>query len=223
MKICYKNIGIILIHGLGGGLSDVEPLSKKLKMLGYTVETPLLRGHTGIKEDMKKVTYQDWINDVENAYLSLKDKCQEIVLIGYSMGGLLSLQVANKFRVKGLITLNTSMFLGNFFNFSKRFIKDLIQFNIYHIKMLYTSIRKLSLKAHLNLKRLSKETKKIIPNINCEILVSQSVSDEVLQYKSVNYLHKNVPCKIKKILFYNKNEVIEDVIVDTVKYIEICS
>lgn len=225
MKICFKNIGIILIHGFGGGISDVEPLKKKLKMLGYIVETPLLTGHTGTKKDMKKVTYQDWIHDVENAYLSLTNKCQEIVLIGFSMGGLLSLQVANKFKVKGLITLNTPIFLGNFFSL----IKDLIHFNLNQSKIIYNSLRRIPLNAHLNFKRLLKETKKILPGITCDILVNQGIYDEVLQYKSARFLNNNVQCKNKKIMFYKKNddlifqsEVAEDVIVDLVKYIESC-
>ncbi len=227
MKICFKNIGIIVIHGFGGNTKDVEPISKKLDSLGYMVVTPLLAGHTGLKKDFKKTTYHDWVADVENAYLSLSNKCDEIVLIGFSMGGLLSLQVANKHKVKGIITLNTPIYIGNFLNFMKKIFHDLIKFNFNNLKQFYQSFIKLPFNAYLNFNRLLHDTKKILPNIKCDILVNQAINDEVVRFKSAHFLHNHVNSLNKKLMFYKKSnhlilqsEIAEDVIVDLVKYIE---
>ncbi len=227
MKICYRNIGIILIHGFGGSIKEVEPLSSKLSLLGYHVETPKLKGHTGMRKDLKSATYLDWIEDVEKAYLSLKTKCDEIVLIGFSMGGLLSLQVANKFKVKGVITLNTPIYIGNIYMILKKIIKNINIFNLNRFKRLLRLLKLLPLKAYINFNRLLKDTKKILPNIKCDILVNQAIDDEVVRYKSAHYLHNQVQSKNKKMMFYKKSnhlilqsEVAEDVIVDLVKYIE---
>ncbi len=227
MRICYSNIGIVLIHGFGGDTKDVLPLTNKLSMLGYQVETPLLTGHTGKKDDMKKANYKDWISDVENAYVRLKEKCDEIILIGFSMGGLLSLQVASKFKVKGIITLNTPIYIGSIINALKLIINDIIHFKFHNIKKMYRTVMRLPIKAYWNFKCLLKETKRILPSINCDILVNQAINDEVVKSKSAYFLHEQIPSKNKKVMFYNNSnhlilhsEIAEEVMIDLVKYIE---
>jgi esterase/lipase len=181
MKICFQNIGIIIIHGLDGAINNVNLLSQKLTLLGYKVEAPHLKGYKEDKTSLKRVTYIDWIKDIEKAYLTMKDHCQEIIMIGFSSGGLLSLQVASKYKVKGIIALDLSL--------SR--IKYL--FKRVYIKLL-------------------KATKKILPLINCDVFINQS--------KSVNYLSNNIPCKIKKQLFFTESKIADEEMIDLIKYIE---
>lgn len=227
MKICYKNIGIIIVHGFGGDTKEIKPLSEKLELLGYNVSTPLLTGHTGLKNDFKKASYLDWIRDVENAYLTLKDNVDEIILIGFSMGGLLSFQVAKKYKVKGVITLNTPIYVGNFLIYLKKFIYNLVRLKFYKLTAFYKSIKRFPICAYLNFNKLLKETKKILPEIQCDILINQAIHDEVVRHKSANFLHDQINSKNKKLMFYKKSnhlifqsEVAQDVIIDLVKYIE---
>ncbi len=221
MKICYKNIGIIVVHGFGSDTKEIKSLSDKLELLGYIVLTPLLTGCTGLKNDLKKVSYLDWIRDVEKAYLTLKDKTDEIILIGFSMGGLLSFQIAKKYKVKGVITLNTPIYLGNFLLRIKRIVYNIVSLKLNKIFI------KLPIHAYLNFNKLIKNTKKILPDIQCNTLISQAMHDEIVHYKSAKFIHDQVNSKNKKLMFYKKNNhlifqsnVAQDVIVDLIKYIE---
>jgi|SRR5690554_6651339 len=192
MKICFGSVGIILIHGLSRDINEIRPLSKRLRLLGYKVKTPLLRE--------KKTSFGDWFKNVENTFLELRQSCKDIIIIGYSMGGLLSLYLASKYKVKGLITLNTPIFLSDFFR-------------------QYTTLKYLPIITYLKFRKLLKKIKKLIPQIRCDISINQSINEHFHLSRSTNYLYNKIQCKIKKRLFY-KNYRSIDIMIDLVKYIE---
>ena len=63
--------GCLLIHGLGGGLHEVESLIKPLEEKGFIVAAPKLKGHTGNWKDLKDTDYKQWIFSAETALLKL--------------------------------------------------------------------------------------------------------------------------------------------------------
>lgn len=227
MKIIYRNIGIIVVHGFGGTINEIEPLCKKLKILGYPVITPVLTGHNGSKKEFKKATYKEWIEDVEEAYLSLNKKCDEIILIGFSMGGLIALQVARKYKVKSIITLNTPIFLIGIRAFLIKVMSDFLYFRTKNIKKYFKTMKRIPINAYLNFTHLLKDTKNTLHEIECDILITQAYQDDVVHCRSANFLHDHVKSQNKKLMFYHKckhillhSEMSDEIMIDLVKYIE---
>lgn len=191
MKICFQNIGIILIHSFEQNMNEIISLSQRLRLLGYKVETPF----SEMKKEINKTTINEWLKSVEDTFLQLKNTCKDVILIGFSMGGLLSLNLASKHKVKGIITLNTPIFT----------------------KEVISIFKKIPFKVYINIRKLLRKTKKLIPRVHCDILINQAVNN-ILFHKSTNYLYKKIPSKTKKKMFYR--DQYEDVLIDLVKYIE---
>ena len=112
LMVCKKT-KCLIIHGFGGGVHEVEPLAKYLVNLGYEVSCPVLKGHSRFRKEMNKATYKDWIYSAEQELLRLKETTDEIVVIGFSMGGLIAFNLACKHKFKAIITINTPIFYWN--------------------------------------------------------------------------------------------------------------
>jgi carboxylesterase len=90
------DIGILLIHGFTATPSEIKPLAKVLFDNGYSVSGPLLPGHYTKPEDLNYVQWQDWLDAVYISYEKLKDSCEQVIVGGESMGGLLALYLASQ-------------------------------------------------------------------------------------------------------------------------------
>lgn len=105
-----NNIGILVSHGFTGSTQSMKPLGEAYAQAGYTVCGPRLKGHGTHYEDMEQTTYQDWINSVEEGLQWLKERCDTIFVTGLSMGGTLTLYLAEKYsEIKGIILINAAV------------------------------------------------------------------------------------------------------------------
>lgn len=88
-------IGVLLSHGYTATTVEVRPLAERLHEKGYTVAAPLLAGHGTNPADLNRVTWRDWVKDVEETYASLSARCNRVFVGGESMGGVLALYLAS--------------------------------------------------------------------------------------------------------------------------------
>jgi len=171
--------GILLIHGFAGKVEDVAPLQDYLEERGYEVSCPLLSGHGSSKKALSDSTRQDWIDSAERAYLDLQQKYDDVVVIGFSMGGLLAFQLWND-KISGMITINAPFYYWN--------PKWIILNTVLDFK---ASVRKYGLAATdktlssmLEFLKLLIETKPLIQKISCRTLVIQALDDDTVHHKS---------------------------------------
>lgn len=87
--------GILLIHGFTATTAEVKPLAEFLHTQGYTISAPLLPGHNTQPQDLNRVKWQDWAENVELAYQKLASDHSTVIVGGESTGALLSLYLAN--------------------------------------------------------------------------------------------------------------------------------
>ena len=102
-----SDIGVVLLHGFTSDPGSVEPLTRALAQAGYNLEIPLLAGHGRGWSALNKVRRRDWLADAETAYGRLARRCRIVFAAGQSMGGALSLYLAQtKPDLAGLILIN---------------------------------------------------------------------------------------------------------------------
>ena len=100
-------IGVLVSHGFGGSPRSVQELALRLVDAGYTVALPLLAGHGLTPGAMERSTWEEWTADVERAFAWLRERTDQIFVLGLSMGGTLALWLAERHpEVAGLITAN---------------------------------------------------------------------------------------------------------------------
>jgi carboxylesterase len=106
VSIYLKNSGksaVLLIHGYTGHPNDLRYLSHRIHECGYTVHVPRLPGHGTNHKDFLSTNSHDWLEAARNAYLDLSTEYEEVVLLGFSMGGLIATKLAAQYNIKKLI------------------------------------------------------------------------------------------------------------------------
>lgn len=102
--------GIVCFHGFTATTVEVRKFAESLHQAGYSVSGPLLPGHGESPESLNKVTWKDWFQTAENAYLQMQDECRNVFLAGESTGALLSILLAAKYpQIKGLLLFSPAL------------------------------------------------------------------------------------------------------------------
>lgn len=179
-----NEIGILLCHGFNGTPQSVHELGEIFHKFGFTVLALRLNGHGTNIHDMEQTKFPDWITNIEESYMELKKSCRDIFVVGQSMGGALSLQLAAKFpELKGVITINAALHVpcyeqyrnGNgprFIEEGTPDIKDTQAFEITYNEVPTTAIAELL--------TLLDHTIKKLDQITCPLLVLTSSQDHVV-------------------------------------------
>ncbi len=100
--------GVLLCHGFTGSPGSLRPWAQHLEAAGLRVSLPRLPGHGTSWQELNLTHWPDWYATVESAFLALEAECDQVFLAGLSMGGALSLRIAEEYqdRVSGLILVN---------------------------------------------------------------------------------------------------------------------
>jgi carboxylesterase len=100
-------IGCLLLHGFTGTPKEMRLLGESLASDGYTVLAPRLFAHATNPADMTRARWWDWLAAVEDGLNLLKGSSQRQVVMGLSMGGILSLITAARYDVAGAVSFST--------------------------------------------------------------------------------------------------------------------
>lgn len=200
-----KDLGFLIIHGFGGSIGEVQPLNKFLLDNGFLTACPTLKGHTGKRKDLKGISYSEWINSAEEGLMKLLEDREKIILIGFSMGGLIAVNLALKHKVCGIIMLNTPIYHWDIkiilFNIRDDFRKGKYD----SLKFYAGASLSLPFSAMLNFKALLYKTKPLLTQIKCPILIAQGLRDDTVKHGSAKYIFNNVSSEKKKLSYYNNS------------------
>jgi len=83
--------GILLIHGLYGSPFWMRDLGEHFYNKGCLVRSILLPGHGTAPGDLLHMNYEAWLAAAKYGIESFSQEVEEIILIGYSTGGLLAM------------------------------------------------------------------------------------------------------------------------------------
>jgi len=101
-------VGVLVLHGFTSSPASVRPWAEHLHDAGYAVTVPRLPGHGTRWQDLNRTSYADWYDEAESAFEKLAGDCDRVVVAGLSMGGCLSLDLAERRGrdVTGLVLVN---------------------------------------------------------------------------------------------------------------------
>lgn len=97
-----NHIGCLVTHGFMATPSEVGWAGQHLAQQGYTVYVPRLTGHGIDPTHMRRIRWQDWYAQVLDGYHILRQQCDQVFVIGHSMGGLLSVLLGASQPVDGI-------------------------------------------------------------------------------------------------------------------------
>jgi carboxylesterase len=98
-------VGALLLHGFTGTPRDLEALGARLHEAGLSVRIPRLPGHGTNGRDFLQTGWRDWLRSAADAYMDLRAQCDQVHVVGFSMGGLLAVLLAARFPVERLVLM----------------------------------------------------------------------------------------------------------------------
>ncbi len=87
-------VGVLMLHGFTATPVEVRTAGERLYARGYSVNGPMLPGHGTRAADLNRMHWQDWVAGAEAEYLRLREHCEQVFLLGESMGALVALYLA---------------------------------------------------------------------------------------------------------------------------------
>ncbi|KAB7704833.1 alpha/beta fold hydrolase [Bacillus aerolatus] len=203
-------IGCLCIHGFTGAPYEVEPLVEYLhEKTSWKIVVPTLPGH-GEVLSLKGVTYDQWLEHAEKEMKQLLAQCDTVYVIGFSMGGLIAVYLAEKYPAKKLILLSAAakyINAGQMFSDIKEMLKDLRSgqlkenelFLRYKDKLLLTP-----LSATWQFRKMVVRINPLFTKIQIPTLIAQGLADGIVPPKSAEYIYRHIPSKQKEI-YYARN------------------
>lgn len=87
-------VGVLMLHGYMGSPTSSRPMARHLADQGITVHCPLLPGHGEEPNKMYGIHHREWIAEAEEGLAAIREMCDEIFLMGHSMGSVLGAHLA---------------------------------------------------------------------------------------------------------------------------------
>ncbi|MGH9021099.1 MAG: alpha/beta hydrolase [Acidimicrobiales bacterium] len=100
------DVGVVVLHGFTGNPVSMRPMAEALAGAGYAVELPRLPGHGTTIEDLLTHTWEDWTGEAARAFDDLAARCARVAVVGLSMGGALTADLATRRDVAGCVFIN---------------------------------------------------------------------------------------------------------------------
>ncbi len=88
--------GVLLVHGFTGSPFEMRLLGEDLAGRGFAVDGVRLAGHASTTRALAQSTWHDWYRSAEEAVTRLRERVggKRVAVVGLSMGGLLTLELA---------------------------------------------------------------------------------------------------------------------------------
>ncbi|TYR80469.1 prolyl oligopeptidase family serine peptidase [Priestia megaterium] len=197
-----NNIGILVSHGFTGSTQSMKPLGEAYHQAGYTICGPRLKGHGTHYEEMEQTTYQDWIHSVEEGLAWLKARCDTIFVTGLSMGGTLTLYLAENYpEIKGIAPINAAIEIPAMEHLKEtdepRFL-DVIGSDIKKANVQELAYEKTPVQSVKQILKLMEIVKDDLHKVTCPALIFVSDEDHVVPPLNSTYIFENISSAEKK-------------------------
>lgn len=103
--------GCLLIHGFAGTPTEMRSLGDHLAAQGHTVLAVRLAGHGSTPEALRQTRWRDWLASAEQGLQQLRQHCEHIIVVGFSLGGALALIMHRQAHFDKLVLLATPLWL----------------------------------------------------------------------------------------------------------------
>lgn len=118
---------ILLIHGFTGSPSHVRTIGNAVHAAGFSARGILLPGHGTTLADMEKSGAEQWWQACKDAYRQMKEKYRHVSVGGLSMGGILSLMLAEEFEPASVVLFAPALKYKSAVNYLSPVVKHVMR------------------------------------------------------------------------------------------------
>jgi carboxylesterase len=194
-------VGCLLIHGFTGTPYEMRGLGDCLASQGYTVLAPRLAHHGTNAADMNRSRWWDWYNSTLDGWHLLNCICDQVFVIGLSMGGLTALMLAANQPVAGVVAMSTpgafhakqrQLLAARYFWWLRPLLnkpkndEDWPSYNQYPVRAAG------ELRVYLG------ELHKALPKVNAPALLMHATGDTAVSMENLAYIYDRIGSPLKK-------------------------
>ena len=192
--------GILLLHGFTGSPKPMTPWGERMAAEGHTVRVPRLPGHGTRWQDMNLTRWEDWYAEADRSLRELRDACDTVFVCGLSMGGSLTLRLAEQHgdAIRGIVLVNPAVHSER----PDRFALPVLQLIVPAFPGISNDIKKpgqdegaydkIPLKAAHSLTKLWKAVKEDIGRVSQPLLLFRSAEDHVVEASNAKFILDHV-------------------------------
>lgn len=198
--------GVLFIHGFTGGPFEVRPFMTYLQeRTDWIVSVPVLPGHE-FPLDLKAASAESWLMEAELALKRLRKEADRVLLVGFSMGGLIALYLALRYPVEKLVLLSAAAkYISPRFllqdaaimlteSVTKTYPPNTF-YHLYDYKLRHTPFH-----ATREFLRLVKIVEPYYGNITAPVCVVQGKKDGIVPFAAADYLLKSLGSEKKQLI-----------------------
>jgi carboxylesterase len=212
-----SRVGCLLSHGFTGAPAEMRPLGDFLARKGMTVLGLRLAGHGTDVEDLARCGWQDWVNSFDEAYHRLRERCDQIVIGGLSLGGLLTLEMASRRTVDGIILYAPGLISRDWrvhlLPVMKHFMKfdepkaeergsDLTDPQAWDRIWCYD---RRPLTAAAEVVKGQKLVRRMLPLVECPTLIFQGRGDQSVKIEGAQVIYREIGARQKELVWLNNS------------------
>lgn len=206
--------GVLLVHGFNASPGELRAFAESLRTAGYAVMGVRLPGHGTSHLDMELRTRSDWAQAVQRGHHILSAYVQKVVVIGFSTGAALALQLAANppANVLGVASVAAPMFvkdgnirwlplvarLGRVLRFLPG-LHNLLRYYPFETATPESNYSTVPVTALNELRLLIKEVAHSLRRVTLPVLVVQGRADETVQPSSAEYIFRHLASENKQL------------------------
>jgi carboxylesterase len=190
-------VACLLIHGFSG-----SPLE--------------MRWHGTEPEALTHLTWHDWLHSASEGLERLLHGRERVVIVGFSMGGLLGLHLCATYpdRVSGIITISSPIYFRDRRIHLIPMVRHVVRWHNVRragsntdpeANTRYNSYRRYPLVAVDHLLDLMRITRKVIPHIKTPALIMHGMRDHVIHPRSATYLFDRIGSTEKELVWWQNS------------------
>ena len=190
--------GVLFIHGFTGGTYEVQPFITYVKQhTDWSVEVPTLPGH-GVTLNLAKTTAESWMMEAELALKKLVKRVDRVVIVGFSMGGLIAMYLSLRYRVDKLVLLSAAakyisprVLLDDvrivlIESITKKYTANTF-YHLFDYKLTHTPLR-----ATFEFLRIVKMVQPYYGRIETPVCIVQGEKDGIVPFSTANHLYETL-------------------------------
>jgi carboxylesterase len=203
----------LCLHGLTGTPYEVRPLAAALVARGIRACGPVGAGHAEGPDLLAETPHEVWLEAAQSQFERLRQEHERVFLVGVSMGGLLSLRLAQTHDVDALVVLGTPLALAPpipqllpvmrlFTRFRKKGpsgIEDPVA------RARHPGLDRMPLDAVRELIKLGDKVNEDLGSVSAPILVAHGKLDKTARPRDAEKIHREVGSREKELFLLERS------------------
>lgn len=202
-----EKVGLLVLHGFSGSPYEIQPFTDYIReRTDWVIETPTFSGH-GDAESLAMEGYkaEHWLMDAEIAYRKLAKRVKEVMIAGFSMGGVIAMYLAKRYPVKKLVLLSAA---AKYISPSQ-LVKDIREMteDAFHHKLrendlflrYHQKLKVVPFSATVQFMKIVSKTEPYISHIKCPVFIVQGALDGIVPSTTAQYLYDEISAKRKQL------------------------